>query len=370
MSFVRSLALMGLVTLLVACAGPSSSPTPASATPSPIPSTPPAATGTAAPTASSGVPVPTTLPGDSAAPSGSPVPTSGPVASVGAPSPEASPAATATPAGSPSSVPGSSPAPSPSAAASGSPVPVGQIAHPTDPKAVVLRMETSGGFLAPAAQLLGAPSFTLFGDNTAIFRAEQSPDGPQYPIFLRVTLQPSQVDELLGFALDQGQLRTARDTYTRPAPDAPTTIFAIDADGVQKRVSVTALGANGGAGGPDEAAYRAFQKLAARLDGFPKRVSAGDFGKATNYVPTTYRAILSPGGDTTGAEPWPWPELSLSDFSADPNGTGSLLGDVTSDEASQVTEVPTGGVADLAILGPDGQPYSLSLRPLLPDERF
>jgi len=235
---------------------------------------------------------------------------------------------------------------------------------------VVLRIESSGGFLAPAAQLLSAPSFTLYGDNTVVFRAEQTPDGPQYPIFLRVRLQPSQVDDLLGFALDQGQLRTARDTYTRPAPDAPTTVFAIDADGVQKRVSVTALGANGATGGPDAAAYKSFQALAERLDEFPKHVSAGEFGKATNYVPTTYRAILSPGGDATGADPWPWPELSLSDFSADPNVNGALLGDITSDEASQVTEVPTGGIADVTILGPDGQPYSLSLRPLLPDERF
>lgn len=260
------------------------------------------------------------------------------------------------------------PSPSPSPIPSTPPVPVGKIDHPTDPTAVVLRIEVSGGFLAPGGQLLSAPAFTLYGNNIAIYRPSNDPSGAQYPPFMAATLNADQVDALLGFALDTGDLRDAKATYTRPVADAPTTVFTIDAGGVTKRVSVLGLGVTVGNAGPDAAAYKAFQKLAERLTSFDAQVASGGVVSSGTYQPALYRAILSQGAAAQSVQ-WPWPDLPLSDFSADAN-SGALLGVLTADQASKVTTVPSGGAADIGVLAPDGTAYTLQLRPLLPDERF
>jgi hypothetical protein len=258
-------------------------------------------------------------------------------------------------------------------------VPIGKVDHPTDPTAVVLRMETGGGFISPGANILQAPSYTLYGDNTVIYRpatvdgqAGINPGaGGAMPAFMRAQLTVDQVDQLLTFALDDGHLRSAQENYSHPVPDAGTTTFTIDAGGTNKRVSIVGLGMDPSNLGSDAADYRAFEKLANRLGQIGAQAQKGQVQSLGQYQPQMYRAVLTQGTPEAAPTAWPWPDLTLDDFSADPSDASTLLGDLTSAQASAVVSVPSGGVNGIGILSPDGQTtYLLGLRPLLPDERF
>ena len=64
-----------------------------------------------------------------------------------------------------------SPAPA-SPAAHCVPGELGAIDHPTGCTDIVLRMDSWGGFMAVESNLTATPVFTLYGDNTAVFRPQ------------------------------------------------------------------------------------------------------------------------------------------------------------------------------------------------------
>ena len=64
---------------------------------------------------------------------------------------------------------------------------------------------------------------------------------------------------------------------------------------------------------------------------------------------------------------WPWADLSLDDFEADPV-TGVRTAILTPDQATALAASPEGGVYGVTVTGPDRVPYSIALKPLLPEE--
>src|SRR4051812_2012152 len=75
-----------------------------------------------------------------------------------------------TPAASPGGTPGASPtvAPTPTPAIAG-------IAHPTGAKDIVLRFDSSGGFVPPEFLAARVPFFTLYGDGRIVFVRSSAP---------------------------------------------------------------------------------------------------------------------------------------------------------------------------------------------------
>jgi hypothetical protein len=263
-------------------------------------------------------------------------------------------------------------APPASSAPSTSP-PDERIDHPTGPTDVVLRFEEGGGFVPPEFLATEAPIFTLYGDGTVIFRdpfaTPPAGPGPGRGIPFRVArLSEEQVQELLRFALVEGGLGIARPRYDNPlVADAPTATFEIHAGGLDKTVSVYALGLEGD-DVPDRAARRALARLADRLRGFAQTEPTSE-----PYVPARYRATLLEHGPGVGGAPmrWPWPDLSPADFRApaDPSAPSLPRRVLSAEEAAALgLEAIEGGVLGVVLEGPDGKLYSLSLRPLLPDE--
>lgn len=290
--------------------------------------------------------------------------TSGPGASVVPTlSPGASPSlstAGPTPLATPEPTPGSSPV--------ATPVAVGKVEHPTDPTAIVLRINEIGGFVPPTFTSMMAPRFTLYGDNTVVFRPTTDPTGNGYPPFVKATMNADQVDALLSYALTRGHLANARESYENMmVADAQTTVFTIDAGGIKKVVSVSGLGIHTGQTNPDAADFAAFEQLSGVLNDFEAQVKKGQVESVALYQPTMYRAILSEFAPAGPANEWPWPDLTLDDFSAS-EATGLLTGVLTADQASKVVEVPSGGVSNLAVKAPENRVFGLLLRPLLPDE--
>jgi hypothetical protein len=275
----------------------------------------------------------------------------------------------------PTAGPSGSPSTAPSVAPSGSPA-AGTVDHKTGTTDVLLRYEEGGGFVMPAFLASQVPHFTLYGDGTVIFRnpmlelpAAEGSVGTFNP--MRTTkLTEEQIQELLILALGEGGLAVARPNYeNNMVADASTAIFTIDAGGVEKTVSVYALGMDT-QGGADAAARAAFQKLAQRLTDFDQ---GGTFETAV-YEPSAYRAVLmeAPGVQAPDVRAWPWPDLKVTDFkpSADPNGLQFPQRTMTPAEIEKLDVKDfQGGFQGLVLTGSDGKLYTLSVRPLLPDDK-
>ncbi len=250
------------------------------------------------------------------------------------------------------------------------------ITHPTGPKEIILRFDEAGGFVPVEWMAAHVPYFTLYGDGRAVFVSassivEPSLDGVMTGSPLRTaTLSEAQIQDLLLFALADGGLAQARAEYQNPVvADAPSAVFEIHADGDSKTVTVVALGMDLEPG-PDTAIKAAFTKLADLLRDFDK---GGTLGSAP-YEPTAYRGVLSDASGAQGVRirEWPWPAIDLTEFTlpADPDTLQLRTRLLTPVEvgAIGVAGSAAGIVGGAYFRAPDGQIYSLALRPLLPDE--
>ena len=277
--------------------------------------------------------------------------------------------ASAPPSGAPSG-PVSSPAATPTLP------PVG-IVHPIGPTDVVLRFDEAGGFVPVEFLAAHVPYFTLYGDGTVVFvqapaAAQPADDGIGRGNPLRTgKLTEAQVQDLLEFALADGGLAIARAEYQNPlVADAPTAIFEINADGAKKKVSVVALGMEDQQPGPDTAIKTSLARLGERLRDFDH---GGSLSSAA-YAPAAYRVVLTDASGGAGApvRSWPWPSITMDEFTFPADASALRQGTrvLTPEElaAIGIDGLETGVQSGIYVTGPDGKPYSLVIRPLLPDE--
>jgi hypothetical protein len=250
----------------------------------------------------------------------------------------------------------------------GTPVPIGKIGHPTGATDVVLRMESGGGMIR-YGYFSQAPVFTLYGDNTVIFRPSTPSDGSALTPFQQAVMSPEQVDALLAYALGPGYLTDARTQYSdMMVSDAPTTVFTVNANGLNRSISVYALGM-GDTTGPDAQAYAAMSSLGQLLATFEEQVAKGQVQSVQVYQPSGYRAYLTESGPgQPDVMAWPWDDLIPADFTADPNDPSVRVAELTPDQVAKLTAVPSGGFYSIPLQAADGTFYNLALRPLLPGD--
>jgi hypothetical protein len=277
------------------------------------------------------------------------------------------------PSGPPS--PGASVGPGASATTPGTGV--GAIDHATGASDIVLRYEEGGGFVAPTFTASQAPIFTLYGDGTIVFRnpalawpAAQGSVTRQNPL-RTAKLSEEQIQDLLAYALGEGDLGVARARYDdMQISDASTGTFTIDAGGIKKSVAVYALGMEVMPGAPDQAARAAFARLAERLG----NIDRGGTIATDVYSPAAYRGVLMDGTGMVvpDVRAWPWKGIKPGEFAgpADPNAFQMATRTLSPDEvASLGVDGPEGGFGGMVLSGPgDGKLYSLAVRPLLPEE--
>lgn len=286
----------------------------------------------------------------------------GAAACTGTAAPTASPA----PTGSPVAVPSPTASPSPT---------VQGIAHPTGADQIVLRYDSAGGFVPPEFLAARVPFFTLYGDGRIVF-VQTSATPPSGDISVgqplrTAKLSESQIQSLLQFALDNGGLAIARESYTNPLiADAPTAVFTINADNDSKTVSAMGLG-HQQQPGPDSAVLERLATLADRLSNFDQGGSLG----SDPYTATAYRGVLTDAAGVAGVpvRAWPWPELKPSDFTLpkDPNVLQQATRTLTPDEVTtlKIDGSQNGVAGGVWVRAADGKLYSLVIRPLLPDEK-
>lgn len=232
-------------------------------------------------------------------------------------------------------------------------------------------MEETGGFVPMEYNAIRLPMFTLYGDGTVIYQEAPPPFAPgETGTPLRTAkMNADQVSTLLAFALGPSGLQDARPHYPQPlVADAPSTVLTINAGGVQKQVTIDALEDGEPTAPQDVPERRAFARLRETLTSFTDAVASGEVEDGGQYEPAAYRGILIEAGGFAG-EPrdWPWDDLAPEDFVAHANSTFRTAV-LTPEQAAAVLEDPRGGVSGISVTGPDRAPYTLNIRPLLPDE--
>ena len=270
-------------------------------------------------------------------------------------------------------IPAAGGVPGPSTGATTGPTPeptptaVAGIEHPTGAKDIVLRVEESGGFVPVDFIATQAPSFTLYGDGTVVFRDPQAvPPAAVGNVIRSVPFETIKLDEegiqaLLAYALGPGGIGLAVGPYMGLVMDIPSTTFTVNADGRIKQVSVTGLSPDMHPN--DVVIVSALAGLGEKLRTFGNDV-AGEIA----YEPATYRGVLQKVDQPNGAAvDWPWTDLQPGDFTGGANEF-LLVHTLTPAQvaALNIPEVQ-GGMLGLNLQA-GAQLYSLAVRPLLPDE--
>jgi hypothetical protein len=269
---------------------------------------------------------------------------------------------------SPNAAPTASPNPTTSSTATPAPSPtIAGIQHKTGATDVVLRVSESGGFAPIEFTATYAPSFTLYGDGTIVFRDSQAvPPEPVGSVlrsvpFQTVRLSEEAVQVLLESALGPGGLGIATGPYMGMGADIPATTFTINVEGKSKDVTVVGLSPDLH---PDNAAIvGTLSRLADKLRLIGNSVSAQP------YAPAAYRGVLMSVDQPSGpVVSWPWTDVTPDEFTGGENEFFKTHVMTPAEVDSLGIPGAAGGLQGLS-LQKDGKLYSFALRPLLPDEK-
>jgi hypothetical protein len=249
------------------------------------------------------------------------------------------------------------------------------IAHPAAANAVVIRVETGGGFVALGTILGELPEFTLYGDGTVIIPGPvpQISPGPAISPLLRSHLDERQVQALLGAAARAGLLAPGVISYgdmgTIGVADAPTTTVHLNAAGRRAVRQAYALGfpAGGDRLPPAQAAARTALKRF--IDGLPRGLAGARYvprGLAV-YV-AQYQQQAGAGGN---AVVWPLASDLATAGTRASLGTGYRCISLRGPGAATLlaTLRRANDRSRFVMRGKPATAYALITRPLLPDER-
>jgi hypothetical protein len=251
------------------------------------------------------------------------------------------------------------------------------ISHLMAPNDLVVRVDTSGGLVAPATALSPLPEFSLYGDGQVITEGPQIEiyPGPALPNVRSTRLTENGVQAILRAARSAGLLGPDRRIGFPPLADAPVTTFTVVAAGSRHVVAVYGLGMTPAANTSQSdrrarAALVAFRsKVLDLASGLPK----GSVGGEELFNPAGLRVFVRSGSppDQTGLkEPaiaWPL-GTTLSAFGTPLNAFPQIrCGTATGEELAHL--LPDARRAtELTPWRSGSATYSLTFRPLLPDE--
>jgi hypothetical protein len=249
----------------------------------------------------------------------------------------------------------------------------GAFEHPAGKADIVLRLSTGGGFVPVSYALTQIPEFTLYGDGTVIVTGPVIAiyPGPALPNLQTTTVSEETIQAILSEAEEAGLFDPTFD-YGRPGiTDMATTTITVNVNGKTYQSSVYALGAEAPGGDltmEQQQARAAVSQLAGRL------MDLTMFQKDLEWTPYDYSALSvysSPAGDygDTEVQPntlaWPLSDLAIAGEAVQPEGFRKL---VVSGTDLATLEPVLREATQITIWTYGDREYSLSFRPLLPDE--
>jgi hypothetical protein len=170
------------------------------------------------------------------------------------------------------------------------------IRYPRTPSALVLRMDTSGGFVAPQTALQQMPAFSLYGDGKVITQGAQIEiyPGPAMPSVIVTQLTSEGVSTLLRDALAAG-LGANRSYTSMNVSDMPTTTFTLVTGGITHTTSVYGLGAPAqGMSTAEREARAVLERFSAELTNVRGSLPHGSVGADRPYTPEGLRVFVQP----------------------------------------------------------------------------
>jgi len=278
---------------------------------------------------------------------------------------------------------GSSPPPSsPGAPARASnPPPSPPSASPSAaPVAVLLKVTTEGGFINPAATLNALPIVEVLSDGRILTpgAVDAIAPGPLLPTLDVRDTGAAGAAAILA-AIKQAGLDQASTAGPGIPGDSGTDIFSVTIDG-QTTETRLAGGGPGGPGGPglggsaDPGRAAAFDLLNRLID--PAETWGAGSVTAVKYAPAGYRVYVIPGAPSsdpaTAQQPVTWPlSTALDAFGTaavpDRGIAGLRQGVVLGADAATLGPILARATLETAFTS-GGRSYTLSVRPLLPDE--
>jgi hypothetical protein len=269
----------------------------------------------------------------------------------------------AAPSAAPSS-PGTTAAPTAGPSAS----PAAPTGSPVGAADILLRFEETGGFVPLEWNATYAPSFTLYGDGTVVFKdphavpPESNDNVTRAVPFMIAKLDQASMQALIEQALGAGGLGIAEGPYDGGmVADIPTSTFTVTSEGKTKQVSVTGLS-------PDM--HPQNMAIVTQLAAFAEvlRTFGEKIGNEQPYLPPAYRGVLieveQPAGPVVD---WPWTDLTPADFISGENEFFKTRSMTPAEVEAIGIEGISGGMIGVAVQF-EGKVYTFSLRPLLPDE--
>lgn len=247
---------------------------------------------------------------------------------------------------------------------------------PVDPRSyaempVVFEMTRDCGLCGPEGWLLALPTFRLYADGLAVYRAngDSSSTAPYY--FVRLDETASL--ELQRYALDEGGLRGADRRYRGDADDAGSVRFWLHAGAADQDthvdVELEPILGNGTTdvnGDPieDRARREQLTGLADLLSNFDAWVEGRGL-VGTPYDPGWFTAAIVESFPGVGGEPWPFRDVVRDEFA--PAGWGQALAKVTTEQAQEAGSGPGGASLPNVDMG-NGRVGTLLIRPILPGD--
>ena len=241
--------------------------------------------------------------------------------------------------------------------------------YPYTPDDLVLRVAFTGGFVAPQATVSRLPLVSVYGDGRVLTEGpvEAIYPGPALPNVQVSRLDRAAVQDLVDRALAAGVGDTA-DLGAPPIADAPATRFTVftGLETVEREVYALQETPQDGAG------LSAAQRDArARLSAFLGELTDLGASGSEPYRAEAVAALASsyvPAEDPRLAQPdqsWPGPALPGDPL---PGPLGLSCAVATGPQAAAVLDAAGSANALTPWVTPDGARWSLTLRPLLPDE--
>ncbi len=244
---------------------------------------------------------------------------------------------------------------------------------PSDPDALVLRVQQVGGFTTPQELAARLPVVSVYADGRVF---GLGPTAAIHPAFAwpdvqvrQVTVE--QVQDLVDRALAAG-IADSTDPGEPPLADATTTRFTLVTAGERFVREVYALTEGTGSPGLTEEQSAVRVELQSLLDELLEVAQPFD-GSPQVYEPVAIAAVVRPwtapeddgsGLDLSGnPQAWPGPPLP-----GEPVGPDVGCAVATGEQATAVRAAAGGAHVLTPWATPDGALWSVAFRPLLPDE--
>ncbi|HMK11421.1 MAG TPA: hypothetical protein VK461_07555 [Acidimicrobiales bacterium] len=245
------------------------------------------------------------------------------------------------------------------------------VTYSTSPSSLVVRVDTTGGFVPVETVFTNLPIVSIYGDGSVITSGPVPMiyPGPVVPNLLVRKLDTQGMQAVLTAAQDAGILTDPIDYGQPPVADVPDTVVTVNANEKSYTQSANALGGDFGTDNLTPAQIEARDELSKFVDSMTDLetlVGAEHIGPEQPYTITGWRlratAVdqLPTGEPAPTVVPWPIASLPLASI-----GDCTAVTDAAT--AKQVTDTMS-KANQLTYFTDAGRTYQVLVRPLLPDE--